>query len=275
MVDDELIIDVGMHTGQDTANYLAKGFRVVAVEADPALVEAANHRFAGEMADGRLRIVHGAVSEEVGTVALAVADGLTEWSSVSEDFIARQRTVGLVTREVEVPAVRFQDVLEVSGIPHYLKIDIEGADMLAVRALRDFEDRPHFVSIETVAHAGWTSKTGIFDELAELWTLGYRRFQYVPQGNHSRTSEPVPAREGGPSGLALEDTGSGLFGEELAGEWIDVDAALDRARRLRSGQKLINLGMRYAHTRPVRAFASLRRSVGRPVPWYDLHARLD
>ncbi|HMS73221.1 MAG TPA: FkbM family methyltransferase, partial [Baekduia sp.] len=154
MVDDELIIDVGMHTGQDTANYLAKGFRVVAVEADPALVEAANHRFAGEMADGRLRIVHGAVSEEVGTVALAVADGLTEWSSVSEDFIARQRTVGLVTREVEVPAVRFQDVLEVSGIPHYLKIDIEGADMLAVRALRDFEDRPHFVSIETVAHAG-------------------------------------------------------------------------------------------------------------------------
>ena len=36
-----LIIDVGMHNGDDTAFYLAKGFEVVAVEANAALVEAA------------------------------------------------------------------------------------------------------------------------------------------------------------------------------------------------------------------------------------------
>ena len=31
----DLIIDVGMHTGKDTLFYLQKGFRVVAIEANP------------------------------------------------------------------------------------------------------------------------------------------------------------------------------------------------------------------------------------------------
>src|SRR5690348_14857053 len=42
---DGLIYDVGLCDGDDTAFYLAKGFRVVAVEANPALVAAAKQRF--------------------------------------------------------------------------------------------------------------------------------------------------------------------------------------------------------------------------------------
>jgi len=32
---DNLVYDVGMHTGQDTAYYLFKGYDVVAIEANP------------------------------------------------------------------------------------------------------------------------------------------------------------------------------------------------------------------------------------------------
>ena len=39
--DRNLIFDIGMHIGQDTEFYLKKGFRVVAIEADPTLAEAA------------------------------------------------------------------------------------------------------------------------------------------------------------------------------------------------------------------------------------------
>ena len=56
-VQDDLIIDVGMHDGTDTAYYLAKGFRVVAVEANPALVRAAQDRFSVEIDEGRLAII--------------------------------------------------------------------------------------------------------------------------------------------------------------------------------------------------------------------------
>lgn len=33
-----LVIDVGMHNGDDTAYYLHRGYRVVAIEANPAWV---------------------------------------------------------------------------------------------------------------------------------------------------------------------------------------------------------------------------------------------
>jgi spermidine synthase len=41
-----LIYDIGMHDGSDSEFYLRKGYRVVAVEANPKLVEACRERLA-------------------------------------------------------------------------------------------------------------------------------------------------------------------------------------------------------------------------------------
>jgi hypothetical protein len=41
----KLIYDVGMHNGDDTAYYLRRGFRVIAIEPNPALVATAAERF--------------------------------------------------------------------------------------------------------------------------------------------------------------------------------------------------------------------------------------
>jgi len=38
----DLIFDIGANNGDDTAFYLKKGFRVVAIEADPALAQKLN-----------------------------------------------------------------------------------------------------------------------------------------------------------------------------------------------------------------------------------------
>ena len=40
-----LILDLGMNNGDDTAYYLTRGFRVVALDANPALCEGARKRF--------------------------------------------------------------------------------------------------------------------------------------------------------------------------------------------------------------------------------------
>lgn len=48
-----IVFDVGMNNGDDSAYYLSKGYRVIAVEANPALVEKARIRFAREIATGR------------------------------------------------------------------------------------------------------------------------------------------------------------------------------------------------------------------------------
>jgi hypothetical protein len=51
-----------MHRGEDTAYYLAKGFRVVAFEAHPEHAAHNQARFASDIAS--LRIVEGAITEE-------------------------------------------------------------------------------------------------------------------------------------------------------------------------------------------------------------------
>ena len=41
----KLIMDVGMYDGSDTAYYLKQGYRVVAIDANPDMIDAAKSRF--------------------------------------------------------------------------------------------------------------------------------------------------------------------------------------------------------------------------------------
>jgi hypothetical protein len=51
-----LIYDVGMHNGDDTAYYLAKGAHVVAIEANPTLCDSVIQKFETPITEGRLNI---------------------------------------------------------------------------------------------------------------------------------------------------------------------------------------------------------------------------
>lgn len=81
-----LIFDIGLHHGQDTDFYLKKGFRVVAFEADPGNAEFCRNRFARELADGRLTIVEGAITENSagGEVKFYRNPDHSLWGSTSE-----------------------------------------------------------------------------------------------------------------------------------------------------------------------------------------------
>jgi FkbM family methyltransferase len=270
-----LIIDVGMHNGDDTAFYLAKGFDVVAVEANGDLVEAARDRFADELADGRLRLVQAAVAEQAGTMSMAIADDMSIWSSLSPDFVNRnERVAGTNYRYVDVPTVKFEDVLAEVGVPYYLKVDIEGYDMLCVRALRAFDERPSYLSIESNVSSNDAPFDLIFGELAELWSLGYRSFKYVNQRAHPAVRLPDPPLEGNYVDATFTMDVSGPFGEETPGPWLTVDKALSRARIIRLDHNMGGLGGKYRRTLPSRAYGKFRQAVlRRPTGWYDLHAR--
>jgi hypothetical protein len=49
----DLIYDVGFHVGEDTEFYLKKGYRVLAVEANPELCARGQMRFADAIRDHR------------------------------------------------------------------------------------------------------------------------------------------------------------------------------------------------------------------------------
>jgi FkbM family methyltransferase len=255
-----LIIDVGMHAGEDTEHYLAEGFDVVAIEANPALVAEVTERHAEAVSAGRLRIISAAIAEDAGTRQLAVSDEITIWSSLSDDFVRRNEAVGATYRYVEVPAMRFQDVLEDVGVPYYLKIDIEGLDMLCVKALHEVDERPDYISLESSVTATGNPFADAFDELAHLWTLGYRSFKYVNQNVH-RKIDP-----------SFSPDGSGPFAERTRGPWRGIEHALVQAEALRRSHRIGGFGGARQSV-PARAIAKFRRDV-LGMGHYDLHARL-
>jgi FkbM family methyltransferase len=163
----DLIYDVGLCDGADTAYYLFRGYRVVAVDANPTMIEAARVRFANEIAVRRLTLVNAGISETPGEAIFWISDK-PEWSSFDKGVASRD---GTRHRPISVPTMPFSDLLAEYGVPHYLKVDIEGNDKLCVDALKG-GTLPRYISVEM-------DGPGMILEL--LGDIGYRRFKLVKQ----------------------------------------------------------------------------------------------
>jgi FkbM family methyltransferase len=220
----DLIYDVGMNNGDDTAYYLHRGYRVVAVEANPVLVEAAKTRFQREIAAGRLIIENVGIAEIEGEFPFWICHLHSEWSSFDRSIASREQSAH---REITVPCVRFRSVLQKHGVPHYLKIDIEGNDVCCLKDLTP-ATAPEYVSVEA-------SDIGLLDYLN---ALGYdavkciSQFHFLPielpaSGEQLRYEEEIRTNQSG-TGFRTDDWqfsrgSSGPFGADLPGKWQTLD----------------------------------------------------
>jgi FkbM family methyltransferase len=168
----DLIFDVGAHNGNDTAYYLSRGFRVVAVEAHPLYCCALFQRFRQEIAATRLHVLNFAVAERSGLCALLESQKESQWSTILPEVAASKSGD---FREVMVPALTFDHVFARFGTPFFLKVDIEGSELNVFRHLVGSPqvDRPQYVSFETGAD--------VFTNLQILRDLGYTRYKLVNQ----------------------------------------------------------------------------------------------
>jgi len=268
----DLIYDVGMHRGEDTDLYLAKGFRVVAFEANPDLVKACKERFAAVLANGRLTIVEGAIMQDTSqkTVTFYQNPVATIWGTVDPQWAQRNARMGWASEEVTVNVVNFADCIEKYGMPYHLKIDIEGADMECLDTLSRFNCVPDFVSIES----NKLSMDGIRAEMSLLTNLGYDRFKAIQQATVSSQHIHNPPLEGTgvPAGIAADS--SGLFGRELPGKWASADHLIGRYRWIMLGYKFLgNDSFVRRHKLTRKLWQLMQRVLRRPLPgWYDTHA---
>jgi FkbM family methyltransferase len=262
----QTIFDVGLHKGEDAEFYLKKGFRVVGVEANPELCRSTSERLKGYVDSGQLTIVNRAIADKSGSIEFYTND-ISEWGTVSPDWAHRNERLGHPPlQRITVEAVTLAELVQQFGTPHFVKIDIEGMDLPALRSLTGTSERPRYVSIESEK----MSFSALRNEFALFQELGYDRFKIVPQHRVHEQKPPSPAREGQFADHSFQFGSSGLFGEEAPGAWITADEAIDR-------YKSIFLRYHLAGDDPlVRsrfARALLRRALGF-VGWYDTHARL-
>ena len=235
--DRNLIFDIGMHIGQDTDFYLRKGFRVVAVEANPTLAEQGAERFASAIADGRLTIVNKAMANGGERVPFFINNEVTEWSSVHQSLGDRRHG----SKEILVDSIDLATLFTEHGVPYYLKIDIEGADEIPIKQLRQCRPKPAYVSYEASSFGG----------AALLYAMGYRRFSVVLQRSVEHVVLPNPPAEGTYVDHTFPLGSSGPFGAEVASEWGTIDDAVR--------EQVIWKNL-------------LRHNPGKPDPWADIHA---
>lgn len=275
----DLIYDVGFHQGEDTAFYLKKGFRVVAFEAHPRLAEQGRVMFADAARAGRFTMVEGAIVSPdewvAGTreVTFYVDEVLDTVGSTDQAWTQRFAKRGATTRRVSVAAVDFVDCLRTHGVPHYMKIDIEGSDRFCLESLRHVAERPDFLSWELER----IDISRAHRELDLLVSLGYDAFHIVLQSQVPRQNVPSPSREGTDCEHRLQLDSSGLFGADLP-----ADGWMDRVTTAATYEKNFAL-LRTCGERSLlgripgmsRVLWSIETYTGLPlVAWQDTHARL-
>lgn len=143
---------------------------MVAVEANPNLVERATKALKNYIEAGRLTVFNAAIGPKGKIIELLLAGDDIGSSSVLEGKVANRNPIG----SYSVQAVSMQELFELHGLPYYLKVDIEGSDRLCVLALTS-KTCPKFLSFEIGDDV---------DELVEhAQEIGYKHFKIINQCN--------------------------------------------------------------------------------------------
>ncbi|MBD2203604.1 FkbM family methyltransferase [Calothrix sp. FACHB-1219] len=267
-MDKNLIIDVGVHTGQDTEFYLKKGFKVVGVEANPEVYKTTKQRLNSYIETGQLTLLNVAISSKNEPLTFYANLNQSIWGTISPDWaIARERSFNAPSIEMTVQGCTFENILQEYGIPYYLKIDIECADLLCVKALRQFDSKPQFLSIESTK-SSWKE---LLEEFALLQELGYQKFKVINQAHVLEQVCPSPALEGKYIPHQFEYGSSGLFGEETPGNWLSYREILKIYQGIFWTYRIIGVnGIIHRFT----LGKMLLDALNIKEPWYDTHASL-
>jgi FkbM family methyltransferase len=255
-----------MYNGDDTAHYLSRGFRVVAVEAEPGAAAGARARFAEEISAGDLTVLNVGIASAPGEATFWVCDSHPSWSSFHREIASRS---GSTHHPVAVPCIRFNDLLAQFQRPYYIKVDIEGNDRLCVDSLTH-DNAPQFLSIE-MGH-----QAGILD-IAALYRVGYRRFVCLRQNDFQPIEPRAIARQARAVELGLPPRLARKLFCRL------------RPRRRRddghpfplgsSGPCSDELGARWLDLAEISSVWSQLSAIHRRTPsfayWYDIHAARD
>ncbi|WP_207426502.1 FkbM family methyltransferase [Pedobacter sp. SYSU D00535] len=176
---EELIFDIGFHLGEDSDYFLKKGFKVVAIDANPQCVAAVGTKFGPYINSGQLTLINCAISNFEGYANFNISQE-SVWSSLNFDIANRQEAL---KDTVTVKARTLLSLIEEFGMPSYCKIDIEGSDKHALQSLFSIAERPELISVETEC-IGQEKQLGngeALETLLLLRKLGYTKFKLVDQ----------------------------------------------------------------------------------------------
>jgi FkbM family methyltransferase len=166
-----LVFDIGANVGEYSQAFLALGARVVAVEPNPELAAKLSR-----LRNQRWTSLECAVGETAGTLPMRLSDMHT-LGTLSEDWLKiATQTKRLASRHWErtviVPVRTLDSLIAQYGRPDFIKIDVEGFELQALRGLKSL---PKSLSFEF--NGEWTKPT--LECLRQPCFPAETRFNYI------------------------------------------------------------------------------------------------
>lgn len=228
-----LVYDLGMNQGRNIPYYLAKGCRVVAVEAAPDLVARVRDRFAAQLQTHDLVVVNAGIADKSGSQPFYV----NHTDTVHSSFV-RPSNYDENWSTIEVATVPLTDLINRYGDPYFVKIDIEHYDLLVLRDLLSEGLRPPRISAE--AHS--------IDIICALVTMGYEEFQFLNgrEVGRSIARRQIQRIDGGVVPFLFPKHAAGPFDDDLDGTWMNSEVAMQQwlARRETFGRGWLDVHAR-------------------------------
>jgi FkbM family methyltransferase len=141
-----LAFDIGANAGVMSETFASVGARVIAVEPNADCVRHIQLSYH----DLQIQVIQAAAGPRNGVATLDVSDAWDLTSSMSPEWIeAIQKKDGRYRgnwlRQCVVPMVTVDALIDHFGVPHFVKIDVEGFEE---QVLRGLSRQPHFLSFE-------------------------------------------------------------------------------------------------------------------------------
>lgn len=145
---DDLVFDIGANMGNKTAEFLALGANVVAVEPQGACITELHKRFRAHIGTGSLKVVQGACGSHLGEVWLSIGEAHT-LSTISREF--QEKTQGRFglhkwLHRIPVQSYTLSHLMKQHGVPKFIKIDVEGYEYEVLKGMDGIA--PQYISFE-------------------------------------------------------------------------------------------------------------------------------
>jgi len=213
----KLIFDIGCNKGQNLKYFLDKADKVIAIEADPNLIEEINKKFYKEIAQKNLFIENKVVSNFNSEKKLPFY--VSKINSVLSQFdepenIKQFKTIKVKVFKISEIIKYYLNKLNIIK-PYYIKIDAEHHDHIILLDILKEQIYPDYLSCEI--HSP--------NVLNLILKSKYESFKIVECNKIGYTTKKINItdKKGNNKDIIFLPHTSGPFGDEILGDWIRKD----------------------------------------------------